>query len=149
MQMLGGREGDTPAIRRLRAARDYLVGARLRANAALRATLAQAALRRKCRRQASILHDLQVRLVVAGAPLVDVIRVEVLPDYGLYLEFSNGDQRVFSMAPFMAEAPYNRLTADQFALARVDYGTVVWPGDIDIDPETLHDLSRFSSSSSQ
>ncbi len=144
MQLLGGREGLVPAKRRLRAAADYLADARLRANTALRAKLAQAALRRKYRRQASILDDLEVCLVVGSAPLVDVTRVEVLPDHGLFLEFSNGDQRLFSMAPFMAEAPYNRLTIAQFAQARVHYGTVVWPGDIDIDPETLHDLSRFS-----
>jgi hypothetical protein len=29
-----------------------------------------------------------------------------------------------------------------FAKASVDYGTVVWPGDIDIAPETLYDRSQ-------
>ena len=147
--MLGARDGVAPATQRLRAAVNYLASASVRANTALHAKLIQARWRPASRRQATILDDLKVRLVVGSAPLVDVIRVEVHADYRLFLEFSNGDRRLFSMAPFMTEAPFNRLSDAQFAQARVDYGTVVWPGDIDIDPETLHDLSWFASASSQ
>ena len=145
MQMLGARDGIVPATQRLRAAANYLANASVRANTVLHAKLTQARWRRASRRQATILDDLQVTLVVGSAPLVDVTRVEVHADYRLFLEFSNGDCRLFSMAPFMAEAPYNRLSDAQFAQARIDYGTVVWPGGIDIDPETLHDLSWFAS----
>ena len=42
----------------------------------------------------------------------------------------------------MDKRPFDRLrNAGLFALARVDYGTVVWPGNIDIAPETLYDRS--------
>jgi len=74
--------------------------------------------------------------------LLDVVRVEPKPDYKLFLEFENGEQRVFDMAPLMDKKPFIQLKGSPlFARVRVDYGTVVWPGDIDIAPETLYDRS--------
>lgn len=140
--MLGDRKIHAPTTQHLRAAAAYLASARVRANMALRARLAEArGWRRAHRRQATILDDLQIKLAVSSVPLVDVSKVQVLPDYVLLLEFTNGERRRFSMAPYLAETPYNRLSTAQFALARIGYGTVVWPGGIDIDPETLLDLS--------
>ena len=75
--------------------------------------------------------------------LLDVVKVEVNPDYKLHLEFENGEKRIFDMAPYMDKKPFVRLKGSPlFAKASVDFGTVVWPGDIDIAPETLYDRSR-------
>lgn len=75
--------------------------------------------------------------------LLDVVGVEASPDYKLYLEFENGEKRVFDMSPYMDKRPFASLKGSiLFTMASVDYGTVVWPGDIDISPETLYDRSR-------
>jgi hypothetical protein len=74
--------------------------------------------------------------------LLDVVSVKVHPGYRLGLEFENGERRVFDMSPYMDKRPFNRLKDSPiFNCAHVDYGTVVWPGNIDIAPETLYDDS--------
>jgi hypothetical protein len=75
--------------------------------------------------------------------LLDVVKVAAGPDYRLYLEFENGEKRIFDMSPYLEKKPFAQLKGSPlFAKAAVDYGTVVWPGNIDIAPETLYDLSR-------
>ena len=75
--------------------------------------------------------------------LLDVVKVEAKPDYVLHLEFENGEKRIFDMAPYMDKRPFVQLKGSPlFAMASVDYGTVIWPGYIDIAPETLYDRSR-------
>jgi hypothetical protein len=74
--------------------------------------------------------------------LLDVVRVNAKPDYTLFLEFENGEKRIFDMAPLMDKKPFVLLKGSPlFTKAFVDYGTVVWPGNIDIAPETLYDRS--------
>lgn len=75
--------------------------------------------------------------------LLDIVKVAVKPDYVLLIEFENGEKRVFDMSPYMDKKPFVQLKGSPlFAMASVDYGTVVWPGNIDIAPETLYDRSR-------
>ena len=63
-------------------------------------------------------------------------------DYMLNLVFSNGEQRRFNMRPYLHFPVYRPLeNTGFFRLAKIDYGTVVWPGEIDIAPETLYDES--------
>ena len=71
-----------------------------------------------------------------------MLSVKVHPGYRLELEFENGEHRIFDMSRYMDKKPFNRLKdSPVFNCANVDYGTVVWPGDIDIAPETLYDRS--------
>jgi hypothetical protein len=74
--------------------------------------------------------------------LLDVIKVKALPGYLLELEFENGECRLFDMSSIIDKKPFGRLKeSNAFFGAHVDYGTVVWPGEIDIAPETLYDRS--------
>jgi hypothetical protein len=68
--------------------------------------------------------------------------VQACPDFQLLLTFANGEQRRFDMRPYLRYPVFRRLeNPGYFSLARVAYNTVVWPGDIDIAPETLYDHS--------
>lgn len=74
--------------------------------------------------------------------LLDVVKVEAKPGYKLFLEFENGERRVFDMTPYLDKKPFAGLKGSPlFGRASVAYGTVVWPGNIDIAPETLYDRS--------
>jgi hypothetical protein len=74
--------------------------------------------------------------------LLDVLHVEPQKDFVLLLEFENGERRRFDMAPYIDQKPWDRLKANNtFSNACVGFGTVTWPNNIDIDPETLYELS--------
>ena len=74
--------------------------------------------------------------------LLDVINVTVQSDFILLLEFENGERRVFSMMAYLEQKPWSRLkSGNVFQGAFIENGTVAWPGNIDIDPETLYERS--------
>jgi len=74
--------------------------------------------------------------------LLDVTDVTVQPGFTLFLEFDNGERRRFDMAAYIDQKPWVRLKSENaFHGAFVENGTVVWPGNIDIDPETLYERS--------
>lgn len=70
--------------------------------------------------------------------LLDVVSVKTHDDYTLELVFENGENRVFDMRPLLGKKPFVKLrNLPLFSKASVQYGTVIWPGNIDIAPETL------------
>lgn len=74
--------------------------------------------------------------------LLDVTRVTVQPHFILLLEFENGERRSFDMAKYIDQKPWARLkSGNTFHAAFIENGTVAWPGNVDIDPETLYELS--------
>jgi len=74
--------------------------------------------------------------------LLDVTRVAVQPHFTLLLEFENGERRCFNMLAYIDQKPWARLkSSNAFQAAFVENRTVVWPGNIDIDPETLYERS--------
>lgn len=75
--------------------------------------------------------------------LLDVIEVQANKDYTLTLVFENHERRTFDMTPWLEQKPFQKLKdVNLFLQASLDYGTVVWPGNIDIAPETLYDRSE-------
>ncbi len=77
-----------------------------------------------------------------------VAAVHALPDYGLWLRFANGEERIFSVQPYL-DYPVYRVLRDEgaFQLVSVFNGTVCWgEGDVDFDPDTLYIESVLASS---
>jgi hypothetical protein len=74
--------------------------------------------------------------------MIAVSSVEAIHDFNLLLTFNDGEQRCFDMRPYLHYPVFHRLENPVFfSLAHIDYGTVIWPGDIDIAPETLYEYS--------
>ncbi|RPJ39452.1 MAG: DUF2442 domain-containing protein [Planctomycetaceae bacterium] len=74
--------------------------------------------------------------------MLDVVSVVAQEDHTLLITFENGERRRFDMKPLLDKKPFSRLKdSPLFMKATVAYGTVVWPGNVDIAPETLWDES--------
>ncbi len=71
-----------------------------------------------------------------------VIRVVPHDNFSLELWFDTGDHRLFDACPYLNRGVFVRLQdIALFKQAFVALGTVCWPGDLDIAPETLYDRS--------
>jgi hypothetical protein len=68
----------------------------------------------------------------------DVIHVQALPDYKLYVELKNRRVGIFDVAPYLAHGVFKELKDPRyFAQVGIQYGAITWPHDQDIAPETL------------
>ena len=71
-----------------------------------------------------------------------VVRVLPREDFFLELWFNTGDHRLFDARPYLNRGVFTRLqNVALFKQAFVALGTVCWPDNLDIAPETLYDRS--------
>lgn len=69
--------------------------------------------------------------------------VAIDDDHTMVLKFANGETRVFDMNPYLEFPVFSPLRdIGFFKLAKAAHGTVVWPLEIDFDPDTLFLESR-------
>jgi hypothetical protein len=73
-----------------------------------------------------------------GAVITSVTSVEPLENYKLKITLSNGRKGIFDVSQFLNEGVFQELKDPRyFRQVYVDYGTVVWPHEQDIDPELI------------
>ncbi|MBA3827901.1 MAG: DUF2442 domain-containing protein [Taibaiella sp.] len=73
-----------------------------------------------------------------------VISVNVLENYLLELEFSNGEKGHFSVLPYLQYPVYQVLkNYDVFKRAKVTMGFISWDGEIDMSPDNLYLESKM------
>ncbi len=68
-----------------------------------------------------------------------VKQVTALSDYKLYLEFTNGERGTFNCSHFLYFGVFKELKNKKyFKKVKVSDGTVAWPNEQDICPDTLY-----------
>lgn len=68
-----------------------------------------------------------------------VTRVKPLDHYRLELVFSNGETGIYDCRPLLGFGVFAELEDEQyFRQVRAELGTVVWPHEQDICPDTLY-----------
>jgi hypothetical protein len=72
-----------------------------------------------------------------------VAAVHARDDYKPEVEFTNGELGVFDCAPLLDFGVFRELRdADYFKQARAEGGTVIWPHEQDICPDTVYEDSQ-------
>jgi len=68
-----------------------------------------------------------------------VISVQAMPGHQLLIKFSNGETGTYNCNPLLKFGIFCELQDENyFRKARAEHGTVVWPNDQDICPDTLY-----------
>lgn len=72
-----------------------------------------------------------------------VQKVNVLPEFGLFVRFIDGLEGYVNMKQFLfsdrAGVFADLRDPDQFARATLVYGAVTWPGELDLAPDAMYD----------
>ena len=72
-----------------------------------------------------------------------VVAVAAKGDSKLEIEFSNGEVGIYDCAPLLDFGVFREMRdLDYFRQARAEGGTVVWPHEQDICPDTLYEDSQ-------
>jgi hypothetical protein len=75
--------------------------------------------------------------------LVRIKQVEALPGHRLRLTLSTAEVVERDVGKYLVGPVFEAIRTDPatFAQVRVDHGTVVWPGEVDLRPDVLiHDM---------
>jgi hypothetical protein len=81
------------------------------------------------------------KVIDTGIEIVHVIAVEPLENYKLRVRLSNGRKGIFDMSAYLDKGVFRELKDPKyFNLVYIDYGTVVWPHEQDIAPDTIECL---------
>jgi hypothetical protein len=68
--------------------------------------------------------------------------VKPLANYKLELFFTNGERKIFDVAPYLSLGVFRELEDEiEFSKVRISFDTVEWENEADIDPETLYEDS--------
>jgi hypothetical protein len=68
-----------------------------------------------------------------------ISEVVAMPDYKLKLIFTNGEQRIYDCSDLLDFGVFQELKNHQyFNQVKVLHGTVIWPHEQDICPDTLY-----------
>ena len=71
-----------------------------------------------------------------------VVKVEPRDGYILFLEFDNGEQKLFDVTPYIKGDYYGELAdMEYFQLVKANGFTVEWPNEQDICPDELYEDS--------
>lgn len=64
------------------------------------------------------------------------------PDYTLKLVFTNGEERIFDVKPYLAKGIFQELRSPvMFNSVRVFLGSIQWRNEADLCPDTLYEKS--------
>lgn len=72
-----------------------------------------------------------------------VKNVMPLDDYKLYLEFVNGEKKIFDLSPYLHVGKFTELRdLSLFKSVMVHFDSIEWANHLDIDPELLYEKSK-------
>jgi len=72
-----------------------------------------------------------------------VTKAKALDDYQLELTFETHEVKVFDVKPYLELGVFKALKDKSFfEKVRVSFGSIAWPGGIDLDPEVLYEDAK-------
>lgn len=82
---------------------------------------------------------------------IAIISAIALPKHKVIVTFNTGETKIYDFSPLLNRPVFRPLQDETFFRDKmyIDFDTIAWPGDIDIDPEDVYEkaepLRRISS----